>query len=175
MPSHAQPREFNGALAAGYLQGAAGRRGVACRRDRSNTCRAASSPPAVGWCVGFQGGTAPRRSARSCSPRGITAPTWSLPSPSPASSVSSCRRRNPVPPAALPPSLPSASPALPVPAPTRLPPFVPEIEERRSGVRQEPASRSEGDESNCERAAEKVVNNSIHGFDLHQPWSLPCR
>lgn len=118
----------NGALAVRYLQGAAGRRGVACRRDRSNTCRAASSPPAVGSCVGFQGGTAPRRSARSRSPRGITAPTWSLPNPLPASSVSSYRRRNPVPPAAPPPSLPSTSPALPVPAPTRLPPFVPGME-----------------------------------------------
>lgn len=111
-------------LVVSYLQGAAGRRGVACRRGKSNTCRAASSPPAAGSCV-FQGETAPRRSSRS--PRGITALTWSLPNPSPASSVSSCRRqRLPTPLVAPPLFLPSVSPALPVPAPTRSPPFVPE-------------------------------------------------
>lgn len=125
MLSHAQPHTL-GRLAGRYLQGAAGRRGVACRRDRSNTCRAASSPPAAGSCV-FQRETASRRSSRPRSRRGITAPTWSLPNPSPASSVSWCRRQNPVPPAAPPLSLPSVSPALPVPAPMRFPPFVPKM------------------------------------------------
>jgi len=123
MLSHAQPHTGH-KLVVSYLQGAAGRRGVACRRGKSNTCRAASSPPAAGSCV-FQGETASRRSS-SRSPRGIAAPTWSLPNPLPASSVSSCRRRNPTLLVAPPPSLPSVSPALPVPAPTRSPPFVPE-------------------------------------------------
>lgn len=118
-----------GGHARGYLQGAAGRRGVACRRDRSNTCRAASSPPAADSRV-FQGETASRRSSRSRSRRGITAPTWSLPNPSLASSVSWYRRQNPVSPAAPPLSLPSVSPALPVPAPTFFPPFVPETKQR---------------------------------------------
>lgn len=101
-----------------YLQGAPGRRGVACHRGRSNTCRAASSPPVVDSRV-FRGKTASRR--RSLRPRflrGITASTWSLPSPSPASSVSSCRHQNSAPPAAPLPFLPSASPVLSVPAPT---------------------------------------------------------
>lgn len=121
MLGHARPRTDRR-----YLQGAPGRRGVACRPGRSNTCRAASSPPAAGSCV-FQEDTAPRRhSSWSRFPRGITAPTWSLPNPSP---VSSYRRQNPAPPAAPPLFLPSISPALPVPAPTRFPPLVPGNEE----------------------------------------------
>lgn len=116
MLSHAQSRNRQTQRATRYLQGAPGRRGVACHRGRSNTCRAASSPPVVGSRVS-RGRTASRRSAlRPRSLRGITAPTWSLPSLSPV--PSSRRHRNSAPPATPPPFLPLASPALPVPAPT---------------------------------------------------------
>lgn len=119
-----------GKLVVSYLQVAPGRRGVACHRGKSNTCRAVSNPLAAGSCV-FQRKTAPEYSSRS--PRGITAPTWSLPNPSPASSVSLCRRQNPTLLVAPPLSLPLISPALPVPAPTRSPPFVPGTQKRNNG------------------------------------------